>query len=357
MLGHTAHPQTEYSQRPLVAEILAHPSYPDTIWKLTPTQSGLLPVAADRGGPINIDWEVHGTGDTKVIWIMGLGSLKSGWQRQTLHFGHEHGDKYSSLIFDNRGMGKSDKPIMRYSTSEMAKDAIELIDHLGWTNERQLHVAGVSMGGMIAQELAYLIPARIASLSLLSTAAAIENTTTFLENMSTRIRMFIPKTLDRSVSDSAHMLFSDAWLDKVDDAVLPTSKTPNVELPPSGAYARFATNYERFAAQELNKRLNAPEFQKKGFMLQAIAAGWHYKSASQLSEIGDKVGRNRILVIHGTKDNMITVPLGRKLIDQLKPGMSEIKEGIGHVFMLEETEWLHAKIEELVRKVEALETK
>lgn len=50
-------------------------------------------------------------------------------------------------------MGSSDKPIMRYSTSEMAKDLIELLDHLGWTEERQLHVSGVSMGGMIAQEL------------------------------------------------------------------------------------------------------------------------------------------------------------------------------------------------------------
>lgn len=86
-------------------------------------------------------------------WIMGLGSIKSAWQRQTLNFGHEQGSKYSSLIFDNRGMGKSDKPIMRYSTSEMAKDLIELLDHLGWTEARQLHVTGVSMGGMIAQEL------------------------------------------------------------------------------------------------------------------------------------------------------------------------------------------------------------
>ena len=51
------------------------------------------------------------------------------------------------------GMGKSDKPLLRYSTSEMAKDLIEILDHLGWTKERELHVTGVSMGGMIAQEL------------------------------------------------------------------------------------------------------------------------------------------------------------------------------------------------------------
>jgi pimeloyl-ACP methyl ester carboxylesterase len=42
---------------------------------------------------------------------------------------------------------------MRYSTSEMAKDILEVLDHLGWTSERQLHILGVSMGGMIALEI------------------------------------------------------------------------------------------------------------------------------------------------------------------------------------------------------------
>ena len=84
---------------------------------------------------------------------MGLGAFKNAWQRQTKDFGHDQSSKYTSLVFDNRGIGESDKPLMRYSTSEMAKDTIELINHLGWTSERQLHVIGVSMGGMIAQEL------------------------------------------------------------------------------------------------------------------------------------------------------------------------------------------------------------
>ena len=84
---------------------------------------------------------------------MGLGAFKTAWQRQTFDFGHTRQDKYTCLIFDNRGMGESDKPMMRYSTSEMAKDLLELLNYLDWTQNRQLHVLGVSMGGMIAQEL------------------------------------------------------------------------------------------------------------------------------------------------------------------------------------------------------------
>lgn len=84
---------------------------------------------------------------------MGLGGMKYAWQRQTKDFGHTQGDKYSCLVYDNRGIGDSDKPRARYSTSEMAKDVIEVVDHLGWTDDRQLHVIGISMGGMIAQEM------------------------------------------------------------------------------------------------------------------------------------------------------------------------------------------------------------
>lgn len=67
---------------------------------------------------------------------MGLGGMKYAWQRQTKDFAHDRGDQYSSLVIDNRGIGDSDKPRFRYSTSEMAKDVVELVDHLGWTGKR-----------------------------------------------------------------------------------------------------------------------------------------------------------------------------------------------------------------------------
>ena len=90
---------------------------------------------------------------TMPQWVMGLGGLKTAWQRQTKDFAHTEGSTYQSLIFDNRGIGESGKPLMRYSTSEMAKDLLELLDHVGWTQQRQLNVIGISMGDMIAQEL------------------------------------------------------------------------------------------------------------------------------------------------------------------------------------------------------------
>ena len=213
------------------AEISRHPAFQHVIHSLPPTKKDTLSVAKDRGGPFNISYEIHGNGPIHLVvgppgprpplkimhyrnsvglsltvqhprssfqstkfspqWIGGLGAFKWYWQRQTKDFGHDQSSKYSCLIFDNRGMGESDKPIMRYSTLEMARDILELLDHIEWTSSRQIHLVGISMGGMIAQELVQwfflpcsqanhgqvlLEPERIASLTLVSTAAQLINT-------------------------------------------------------------------------------------------------------------------------------------------------------------------------------------
>ncbi|KAI1653125.1 alpha/beta-hydrolase [Daldinia decipiens] len=329
---------------PYIPDVVESPAFSTAMWQLEPHQSGLLPVAVGRDGPVNISWEVHGDGPIKLILLCGLGFFKTAYQRQTMHFGHIHGSQYSVLVLDNRGMGRSDKPLSRYSTSTMARDALEVLDHIGWTSPRELHVCGISMGGMIAQELAYLAPGRIASLSLISTAACIENTTTFTENMMNRITMLLPKSLDRSVQYAAGAIFPTNYLTAPDNAVVPDETVPRCKIP-AGGYRKFNTNYERFAAQEIVKQRDASGFTKKGFLLQLVAAGWHYKSPEQLKEIGDKVGRERILVMHGTDDGMISTPHGRKLIEWLQPGEGLIVDGLGHAPINERTQWFNELLE------------
>ena len=91
--------------------------------------------------------------DTYELFTDPRIGIKQTWQRQTRDFGHVEADKYTCLVFDNRGMGESDKPLLRYTTSEMAKDVVELLNHVQWQDSRSIHVVGISMGGMIAQEL------------------------------------------------------------------------------------------------------------------------------------------------------------------------------------------------------------
>jgi pimeloyl-ACP methyl ester carboxylesterase len=300
---------------------------------------------------------------------MGLAGFKTAWQRQTLHFGHERRDQYSVLIIDNRGMGDSDKPLMRYSTSELALDIAEVLVHINWLpslplpahppTPRTLHIVGISLGGMIAQELATLIPTTVSSLSLICTAAAVENTGTFMEHMSARASLLLPKSVDRSVADTARQIFAHDWLTQPDDVQLPDPATTPFcnPLPDGESYQKFSSNAQRFVAQEMHKRLDPVRFTLKGFLLQLVAAGWHHKSKAQLQALADRVGRERILVCHGTEDNMISVPHGRKLIEYLEPGVGMIVEGMGHAPLVERWRWFNDVIEERCKVGEGLDGK
>jgi len=85
-------------------------------------------------------------------------------------------------------------------------------------------------------------------------------------------------------------------------------------------------------------------------MAQVLAAGWHYKSDEQLNEIGLKVGRDRIMVLHGSGDRMLTLPHGEILMKGLGAKRSAVREGMGHVLMMEDLEWFHGMLEEHLRE-------
>ena len=149
----------------------------------------------------------------------------------------------------------------------------------------------------------------------------------------------IPKDIDTQLTDAKGRLFTDKWLEEPDQDGL------------------FPTNGDRFAAQELFKRTDKDGFTRKGFVLQAIAAGWHNKSDKQVNEIAEKVGRERIQVIHGTLDPLITVPHGEVLALELGGEEKGITKHIlngSHGLIWERSLEINTAIENIAEKTEAM---
>ncbi|KAJ7689471.1 alpha beta-hydrolase [Mycena rosella] len=139
-------------------------AYPTMFDPSSLVRKGFCPVRS--GTPLlethSLYYEQHGTGEKRVLLINGLNNNSFGWDYHVRSLA----PTYSVLAFDNRGVGYSGYPPGRYTTSGMAEDITVLLEHIGWTSLRQLHIVGTSLGGMIAQELATRIPDRIASLVL-----------------------------------------------------------------------------------------------------------------------------------------------------------------------------------------------
>jgi 3-oxoadipate enol-lactonase len=109
-------------------------------------------------GANELFYEAHGEGDPLLL-IMGLAADSTAWLFQVPELARH----YRTIVFDNRGVGRSSKPRGPYTIHEMADDAAGLLDVIGI---ERAHVVGVSMGGMIAQELALRHPKRVRGLVL-----------------------------------------------------------------------------------------------------------------------------------------------------------------------------------------------
>lgn len=113
---------------------------------------------------IQVCYEIAGSGPRLLkIWGTG-GDLR----RPVTEFDRRLAENFMVLSFDQRGMGRSGKPVRDYSMADYADDAAGLMTALDWEDAA---VLGYSFGGMVAQELALRHAARVSRLVLMSTSA------------------------------------------------------------------------------------------------------------------------------------------------------------------------------------------
>lgn len=108
-------------------------------------------------------WGVMGDRGPRVLLIMGFGMPGFIWQPIIARLLPDH----QVCWYDSRGMGRSSLGDAPITMSLLADDAAALLDAIGWPDAQ---VAGVSMGGMVAQHLALRHPERVRSLSLIATS-------------------------------------------------------------------------------------------------------------------------------------------------------------------------------------------
>jgi 3-oxoadipate enol-lactonase len=122
-----------------------------------------MPYAITEDG-IRLHYDTFGRRHAEpVLMIQGLGADSRGWILQRAAIGR----RYRGIVFDNRGVGRSDKPAGPYDLEQMATDAVAVLDAAGYESA---HVIGASMGGVIAQIMAVRYPERVRSLVLACTA-------------------------------------------------------------------------------------------------------------------------------------------------------------------------------------------
>ncbi len=239
-----------------------------------------------------LHWESTGEGQP-VLLVMGLGLSGGAWWRTVDALRRD----FRVITFDHRGVGRSRGLTPAYTTEALADDAVAVLDAL---EIPRANVYGLSLGGMVAQQIALRHPRRVRSLVLGATTPGGRRA----------------KTADEEV-----MAF-----------FFNRDQRPREEA----AWASVAYNYGRRCreqhadriAEDIRRRL-ANSFDENAYKAQLMAAAMH-NCTSRLHRITVPA-----LIVHGEDDRVVPVDNARLIASRLPDARLHLLEGAGHLYTTE----------------------
>lgn len=246
----------------------------------------------DAGGT-ELHYVRAGSGEPMLL-IQGMSATHMAWGRPFLAPLEQ---SFECIVFDNRGMGLSGRAQLPFGIVDLARDVLALLDAL---EIEQAHVAGISMGGMIAQELALARPERIRTLTLGATYCGGPESTLMAD-------------------EDLHMLgaaMASGDREQVLRAMWEINLSPDFRAK-EGRYAAF---------REMAVALQAP----KDVTLQQMQACAAHDTSARLAQLSVPTQ-----VIHGTADRLLGVNNGIQIASLLSVE-PQLLEGVGHMFWWEQ---------------------
>lgn len=233
-----------------------------------------------------------------ILLITGLAAKRQGWRRQLPVFGQ----RYRTIIFDNRDIGDSDFATTPYHTADQAEDAAALLQALGVTHA---HIAGISMGGFIALELALRHPEMVEKLVLTSTSAG----------------------------GRTHV--APHWLMTM-MLVMPRIRRQEPGMAAKSVYARImAPDYCAAHPEEWENIAELARYRPQPAVAyrRQLQACQRHDVAARLGEIAAPT-----LVIHGTVDPLVPVANGKYLAEHIPGARLILYPDTGHIPIVERAE-------------------
>lgn len=246
-----------------------------------------------RTGEIELDYERSGSGPPLLL-IMGMSGTRRHWGEPFLDALRS---EFEVIAYDHRGVGGSSPLNGSFTIADLAADALGLLDAL---EIERAHVLGISMGGMVAQELALARPSLPIGLTLGCTYCGGPGGALAGEDvMSTLGQAMASRDRERAVRA--------AW-----------------EVNVSAAFADDREAWERF--REIGMSGGVP----LAVLIEQMKAISEHDTSARLHELSTPT-----LVLHGTADRMLPVENGRVIAGLIPDSRLEIMDGIGHLFFWE----------------------